>query len=306
MAKKKRLWTFLAALACVFWGISGLFAKGLFDISSQITPIWISQVRMIVSGVILLAFAQITGKKPFKVFTNKKDAITVLAYGLLGLLPVQYCYFVVVQKANASIATVLQFVGPFFVMIYMVMFEHQVLRKLDVVAAVIAFVGVFFLATHGHFNQLSLSPAVLFWGFLSAIGVATNTLIPRRLLDHTSSLVVTGWGLLSAGIALALVHPVWPHLPENINIVWLMLGVIVIGTLIPFQWMMGSLRYIQPSTATLLDAFEPVSATIGSVLIFGLVMAPIDWLGSVMIILAVLALSWQPKDKATKIKKAEG
>lgn len=299
MASKKRLWTFLAALACVFWGISGLFAKGLFNISPEITPIWITQVRMIISGVLLLIFAQITGKKPMNVMKNKKDAITVISYGLLGLLPVQYCYFIVVQQANASIATILQFVGPFFVMIYMVAFEHQALRKLDVLAGIIAFVGVFFLATHGHFNQLSLSPMVLFWGFLSAIGVATNTLIPRRLLDHTSSLVVTGWGLLIAGIALTIVHPVWPHLPQKSMgmIVLLMAGIIVIGTLIPFQWMMGSLRYIAPSTATLLDAFEPVSATIGSVLFFGLVMAPIDWVGAVMIILAVMALSWQPKNK---------
>lgn len=297
MAKKKRLWTFLAALACVFWGISGLFAKGLFNISAEITPMWVTQVRMIISGIILLILAQATGKKPFKVMTNKKDAATVIAYGLLGLLPVQYCYFVVVQQANASIATILQFVGPFFVMIYMVVFEHQALRALDVIAAIVAFVGVFFLATHGHFNQLSLTPAVLFWGFLSAIGVATNTLIPRRLLDHTSSLVVTGWGLLLAGISLVIVHPSWPHLPANPMVLWLMLGVIVIGTIIPFQWMMGSLRYIAPSTATLLDAFEPVSATIGSVIVFGLIMVPIDWIGSIMIILAVMALSWQPKDE---------
>lgn len=297
MAKKKRLWTFLAALACVFWGISGLFAKGLFNISAEITPMWVTQVRMIISGIILLILAQVTGKRPFKVMTNKKDAATVIAYGLLGLLPVQYCYFVVVQQANASIATILQFVGPFFVMIYMVVFEHQVLRALDIIAAIIAFIGVFFLATHGHFNQLSLTPVVLFWGFLSAIGVGTNTLIPRRLLDHTSSLVVTGWGLLLAGISLVIVHPSWPHLPKNQMVFWLMLGVIVIGTIIPFQWMMGSLRYIKPSTATLLDAFEPVSATLGSVMIFGLVMVPIDWIGSIMIILAVMALSWQPKSE---------
>lgn len=292
---KKRLWTCLAALACVFWGISGLFAKGLFNISTNITPIWISQVRMVVSGILLLIFAQVTGKKPLKTMTDKKDALTVIAYGLLGLLPVQYCYFIVVQQANASIATVLQFIGPFFVLFYMVVFEHQVLRAVDVIAAIVAFLGVFFLATHGHFYQLSLTPSVLFWGLISAVGVATNTLIPRRLLDHTSSLVVTGWGLLFSGIALTLAHPVWPKIPNNINVFWLMAGVIVIGTLIPFQWMMGSLRYIKPSTASLLDAFEPVSATIGSVIIFGLVMAPIDWIGSIMIICAVLALNWEPK-----------
>ena len=37
--KQRRLWAFLAALACVMWGISGLFAKSLFNISSDITDL---------------------------------------------------------------------------------------------------------------------------------------------------------------------------------------------------------------------------------------------------------------------------
>ena len=83
---KKRLWTCLAALACVFWGISGLFAKGLFNISASITPIWISQVRMVLSGILLLIFAQVTGKKPLKTMTDKKDAITVIGFIACAIL----------------------------------------------------------------------------------------------------------------------------------------------------------------------------------------------------------------------------
>lgn len=63
---KKRLWTCLAALACVFWGISGLFAKGLFNISASITPIWISQVRMVLSGILLLIFCPGNWEKAIK------------------------------------------------------------------------------------------------------------------------------------------------------------------------------------------------------------------------------------------------
>jgi hypothetical protein len=49
---KKHFWALMAALACTMWGISGLFAKALFNVSSTITPIWLSQVRMISSGII--------------------------------------------------------------------------------------------------------------------------------------------------------------------------------------------------------------------------------------------------------------
>ena len=79
-------------------------------------------------------------------------------------------------------------------------------------------------------------------------------------------------------------------------------GGIVIGTLIPFQLMTNSLRFIKASTASLLDAFEPFSATVGSVICFGLVMTPMDWIGSILVVLAAMALNISPKKK--KVKKA--
>jgi drug/metabolite transporter (DMT)-like permease len=300
--KQKRLWAFLAALACVMWGISGLFAKALFNFSPEITPMWLSQVRMVSSGIILLIVAGFVKQKPLATMKNKHDAWVIIAYGILGLLPVQLFYFIVVQQANASVATILQFVGPFFVMAYLAVTKRQVMRKLDLIAAIVAFIGVVLLATHGNLGHLSLTPSVLFWGMLSAVGVATNTLIPINVLKRVSSLVVTGWGLLSAGIALIIVHPQMPKIPNHPQ-VWLWTAcVIIIGTLIPFQLMTNSLRFIKASTASLLDAFEPLSATLGSVFCFGLVMLPADWWGSILVVAAAMALNITPQRK-NKIKK---
>ena len=298
--KQRRFWALMAALACIMWGISGLFAKTLFNISPEITPMWLTQVRMIIAGIILLVLAGLLKQHPIKAMTNKTDARDIIAYGIFGLLPVQLFYFVVVQKANASIATILQFIGPFFVMGYLAVMHKQVMRRIDWLAAIVAFIGVVLLATHGNFNHFALTPEVLFWGLLSAVGVATNTLIPINVLKRVSSLIITGWGLLVAGICLLIIHPAMPKIP-NTPQVWLCTtGVIVVGTLIPFQLMANALRFIKPSTASLLDAFEPFSATIGSVVIFGLVMMPMDWLGSLLVVLAAMALNVTPKKRAKK------
>lgn len=297
--RQRRLWAFLAALACVMWGISGLFAKELFNISPDITPIWLSQIRMITSGIVLLIVAGLVQQKPLATMKNRHDAWVIIAYGIFGLLPVQLFYFIVVQKANASIATILQFVGPFFVMAYLALTHRQVLRNVDIMAAIAAFIGVVLLATHGNFSHLTITPEVLFWGLLSAVGVATNTLIPINVLKRVSSLVVTGWGLLSAGICLLLVHPAWPRIPNDPRVWICVTSVIIIGTIIPFQLMTNSLRFIKPSTASLLDAFEPFSATVGSVLVFGLVMVPLDWVGSLLVVLSAMALNLAPRKKST-------
>ncbi|MDY5611229.1 MAG: EamA family transporter, partial [Lactobacillus johnsonii] len=289
---KSRLWTILAALAAVMWGISGLFAESLFKVSSKITPIWLTQVRLIISGIVLLIIATVLHQKPFSVLKDKKNTLHIIAYGIFGLLPVQVFYFIAIEMANASIATILQFIGPFFVLTYLAVTHQQVLRKLDVLAAILAFIGVFLLSTHGNFNQLAITPLALFFGLLSAVGEASYTLIPVKLVKRVSSLVVTGWGMLFAGIGLMIVYPRFPAIP-NTPRAWLdVSAIIIIGTIIPFQIMANALRYVKPSTVSLLDAFEPLSATVGSVLIFGLVMSGMDWLGTLLVIGAVLALNF--------------
>ena len=294
-AKTRRLWTFLAAMAAVMWGISGLFAKGLFNISSKITPMWLTQIRLIVSGIVLLILAAILKQKPVATLKNRHDAWVILAYGIFGLLPVQLFYFMCIQVANASIATILQFIGPFFVLGYLALTHKQVMRRLDILAAICAFIGVFLLSTHGQFNHLAITPVALFWGLLSAVGEATYTLIPVNIVKRVSSMVVTGCGMLFAGISLVIIHPQFQAIP-NKPAVWFYTGaVIVIGTIIPFQIMANALRYVVPSTASLLDAFEPFSATVGSVICFGLVMMPMDWVGSILVVLAAMALNFVPK-----------
>lgn len=293
MTNKKVLGTVMIITACTFWGISGLFAKALFNASSAITSMWLTQTRMISAGIILLIISQFKGDHPFKLFRNLHDAWVIFAYGLFGLVPVQFGYFMDVQYGNASIATILQFVGPFFIIAYLAIFRHIPPRRIEVISAIIAFLGVFTIATHGRFDHLAVTPLILFWGAVAAIGVATNTLIPQKMLrtNREPSLVVTGWGLLLAGLSLLAIHPGQPHVP-NLPVVWICwLGVLVIGTLIPFQLANNSLKYIDATTFSLMDAFEPLAATIGSVLLFNLHLTGADIIGSILVILAVLAIN---------------
>lgn len=299
--RQENLWIFLAALAAVMWGISGLFAKALFNFSKQVTPLWLTQIRLVIAGLVLLLLAESLGQKPIQALKNRHHALVILAYAIFGLLPVQLFYFIVVREANASIATILQFIGPFFVIAYLALSHQQIMRRLDLLAAAIAFIGVFLLSTHGHFNHLAITPVALFWGLLSAVGEAAYTLIPVKLVQKNSSLVITGWGMIIAGVGIILVHPQLPPIPNQPQVWLYTAAVILIGTIIPFQIMATALRYVKPATVSLLDAFEPLSATIGSVLIFHLPLTGMDWLGSLLVVLAVMALNITSQKKKHKI-----
>jgi len=282
----------LASTACILWGISGVAASTIFQLNSQITALWLTQVRMISAGLILLVMGQVMGGKPIKIWRNRQDSLRLVSYGLLGLVPVQLCYFEAVKYGNAPIATIIQFLGPFIISIYFFLFKHVTPQRSEAIGMIMAFIGTLLIVTHGHLTSLAISPVVLFWGGLSAIGVATNTLIPRPLLQKYGSMTITGWGLLVAGVCLTIFKPLWQvHVQLTGMEISLLLVIIILGTVFPFLMFANSLSYILPTTASLLDAFEPLAATIFSITFLNVQLTGFDLFGGSLIILAVMALS---------------
>ena len=297
MKGRKWPWVLLGIMSTTCWGISGIFAKMLFAINPRVSPMIVTQVRMIIGGIAILLVGWLAGKHPLKIWHRWHDAGTIISYGILGLIPVQLFYFMAVKAGNASIATILQFIGPFFIMLYMAVRHHEIPSRLEVISAVAAFIGVVVVATNGRFTQLAITPLVLIYGLISAVGVATNTLIPRSLLKNFSSMEITGWGLVIAGIGLEVVSPTRITFALTPRVLVMFLMIIIIGTVIPFITFTTVLKYISPTVASMLDAFEPLTATVGSVLVLGLHLSVATIIGSLVIIVAVIGLNYQPNEE---------
>lgn len=56
------------------------------------------------------------------------------------MMPSQLTYFLAVSYGNAATATVLQFLGPLFIIIYLALASRQWPRRVDVVSIVVALV----------------------------------------------------------------------------------------------------------------------------------------------------------------------
>ncbi|MCT7796575.1 MAG: DMT family transporter, partial [Lactobacillus iners] len=109
--------------------------------------------------------------------------------------------------------------------------------------------------------------------------------------------------MIATGLMMLIAYPSQILIPKDSRVIILLVVIIILGTILPFYCMLNSLRYIKPSTASILDAFEPISATLGSVFVFNLILKPIDWLGTILVILAVIAICYQPKSKIKSIQK---
>ncbi|MGL4584501.1 MAG: DMT family transporter [Flavobacterium sp.] len=285
-----------AIFAAMLWGVSGAFAQFLFR-EKEFNAEWLVTVRLLISGVLMLLFG-IVKKNPdiTNIWKDKKYAIQLVLFSILGMLTVQYTYFVTILHSNAATATVIQYTGPVFIAIYLALRLKKWPKPIEFLAIGMAMLGTFLLVTHGDINTLNITPTALSWGIASAIALAVYTLMPVHLLDRYSPIAIIGWSMLIAGIAMSIIHP--PHKLEGIwdrDTYLAVLFIIFLGTLIPFYIFLMAIKNIGPQRASLLACAEPLSATLIAVTYFGVNFELMDYLGSLCIIATIFLL--------TKIKK---
>ena len=263
---------FLVIIGATLWGISGTVAQYLFQ-KKGFTAEWLVVARMLASGIILTLYSFIKGNKNIiKIWTNKKDVFSLIIFSILGMLGVQYTYFASINYGNAATATILQYLSPVII--------------------------TCFIITKGDMNNLSISKLALFWGIASAFASALYTLQPISLLKKYDSTTVVGLGMLLGGISFSSIHNPLNFSGEiSLDSIIAIAFVIIFGTLIAFYCYLESLKYIQPTEASILGSLEPLSAAFLSIIWLNVSFAPLQWIGTIFIISTVIILSYSKKEK---------
>lgn len=282
----------LVITGAMLWGISGTVAQYLFQ-KKGFSPEWLVVIRLLVSGLILLLYAFMKGNPNiWKIWNSKHDSLSLILFSMLGMLGVQYTYFAAIKYGNAPTATILQYLSPVIITGYLAIRTKKNPNLQEIIAIGLAMLGTFFIITKGTIHSLSISKLALFWGISSAFTAAFYTLHPHSLLIKWGSILVVGWGMLIGGIAFSFIHQPWNCTGEwSITSIFAVIFVVLFGTLIAFYCYLESLKYIQPTEASVLSSVEPLSATFLSVLWLHVPLDMPQLLGTVCIIVTIIILS---------------
>jgi len=300
MPDTKKYKGFLLALtAAIMWGVSGTCVQFLFQ-HRNINTEWLVTVRLLLSGFLLLCFAQSQKNiSVWAIWKNRKDAISILIFSILGMLAVQYTYFAAIQFSNAATATILQYMAPVIIVLYVALRRRKAPAVIEGLAILLTLGGTFLIVTHGSFRSLSLSGIALFWGILSAFALATYTLLPIDMLKKWDSSVIVGWGMLLGGIAFSFVHAPWKVSGQfDLTTILLLSFIILFGSLLAFCSFMVSVKIIGPTNASLLSCTEPLSSTVLAVIWLKVPFGIYDWLGTALILTTIVLLAMNEKTKA--------
>jgi drug/metabolite transporter (DMT)-like permease len=282
----------MAVGSAIFWGISGTCAQYLFEEKNQ-DPSWLVTWRMILAGVILVVFSLTQEKRnAFSIWKKPTTAIKLLLFSLLGMVAVQYTYFYSISLSNAATATILQYIGPVFVLAYYAVKDRRWPIMAEFGALFFALIGTFLLVTHGSLEELVISEKAFFWGILSALALAFYTIQPVGLLRTFSPAAVTGWGMLVGGIFFSLYTQPWTfHGIWDYGTVAAMGYIVLFGTVLAFYFFLRSVTLVGATTASLLCSVEPLAAALTAVFWLGVTFLAMDWLGTLFILMTVILLT---------------
>ncbi len=280
-----------AIIAGLLWGISGNCGDILFKqygISVEYLVTW----RLIITGVLMLSVLLVRKRPLFLIWCNKKDSAVLAGFAILGMIGVQYFFFLTIRHSNAATATVIQYIAPIFIVIWTAFRSKKLPHPFESIGVLLAFFGIYLFATGGNFHSLTISGTALIFGIISVFGLAFYMLLPVGIVAKYGTSVVVGWGMLLAGLVMLLLTR-FPNsgIRWDLRALLLYLFLIVFGTLIPFTLFIKSIQLIGAAKAGILSCMEPFSSVIVSVVWLGQSFAAADYLGFACIIFAVTLIS---------------
>ena len=279
-------------LGATCWGLSGVLGEYLLNVS-KIDPVWIIANRLFFSGIAMVAILLLKDKHDLiRVFSNKIDILKLLNFSFFGLLICQGTFFLTIKYTNAGMATVIQYIGPVIIMLYYCVIGRRWPLPREVIAIVVSLFGTVLIATHFDFSKLNISTLGLFWGLLSALGLASYNIFSISLTQKYGVMNVMAWGLLFSGIVVYFLTGSY-YIPDNFKLIDFicMSGVVIIGTILSFSLYLEGVRLIGAVTGSIIGCFEPIAAIIFSFLLLGTTFGTIDLIGAAFILSAVIVLS---------------
>lgn len=282
----------------ILWGFSGACGQYLFQYKGA-DPIWVSTWRMLLSGLILLTISALNYKGAvFKVF-SKPLILPMLIFSLIATVLCQYGYFSAINASNSATATVLQYISPVFVMLFVCIAGKRLPSPMQVIALFCAMLGVFFMATGGSIHSLSVSKAALMWGILSGFGYSVYTVQSPSLSAQCGLFPMLGWGNLIGSVIMIMLNPhsAFSYMPDFEGFLALM-GTTIIGNALSFSIFVLGCKKAGSVTGSLCACIEPLSSAVFAFLWLGTRFKTTDLIGLVLIIGTVVILTL---DKGKKV-----
>lgn len=288
---EERDWKPAAAviLAGALWGGISIFIRKLSE--AGLGSLQISAVRLLVASVgytLVLAVS-----RPEKLRISLRDIWMFIGTGIVSVVMFNICYFTTMIHSQASIAVVLLYTSPVFIMILSALLfkERITVRKLIAVAVTVSGCTLVSGVLGGGYV---LSPFILLCGLGSGFFYGLYTIFGRIALKKYDTETVTAYTFIfgaAGAICTGNVGDTVSCVCRHPQLLFWCVGIGVLCTILPYYFYTWGLKRMESAKAAILVAVEPLVGAVIGMTLFQESREPTKLLGICLILAAIILLN---------------
>jgi drug/metabolite transporter (DMT)-like permease len=255
---------------------------GRFAYAAGLDTLTLMALRFSLAALVLLVMLAIRHER----LPRGGTLIRLVGMGAVGYVGQAFAYLSALKYASPGLVALLLYLYPVFVVILSVIWNHEPVNRVKVLALGLALIGVA-LTVGPEGGQLPGILLAISAAAIYSVYIIVGTKVMQQVSAFQSSAVI----FFSAGVTSSLLMTVnGVHLPKA-GTGWIVIAaIVVIATVFPVVTFLAGLRRIGATNAAMLSTLEPVVTVLLSALLLGEILKPVTLLGGGLILAAVLVL----------------
>jgi drug/metabolite transporter (DMT)-like permease len=283
-------------LSAAAFGAMGIFGKLAFDDGA--TAGTLLAARFVIAAVALWFLVLLKGSLSHMRAVAPRDVAIALGLGAGGYALQAGCYFVALERLNASLLSLILYTFPAIVTVAAVALGRERLDRRRMLALALVSTGlVLILGTAGASNVSGVGVAL---GLGAAFTYSTYILTSDGVASRVPALTLATLVCTGAAISLTIGSALTGQLhPSEVTLAgWGWLGCIaIVSTVGAITLFFAGLSRVGPTSASILSTFEPLVTVVLAAAVLAEHLTPIQAAGGALVLTAVLVLRVVPRQQ---------
>jgi drug/metabolite transporter (DMT)-like permease len=283
-------------LGSLFFSFNGVVVTLVLD---HMSTFRLAQVRAIGAFALLFLITFIQDRKSLR--AEKREIPTLMFYGVAGYAMVQLGYFIgIARNIPLGLVLILEFTAPIWIVLWIKFVRKKSVERNMWTGIAASLIGLALLAKV--WQGMTLDLIGLLGSIGSAIALAIYFLVGEKQGVKRSAQAMTVWGLGFASLFWLILFPIWNFpfefftkqiqlegaldaysLPGWFLIAW----VVILGTMVPYLFVVGGLRRLDASKSSVIGMLEPVLAGIFAWILLGQGWSLIQLIGALIVLIGI-------------------
>ena len=295
---KTRLGYAMVATAATLFAVNGSVSKVV--LGSGLSSLELAQIRNTSAAILFFVFLLVVA--PYRLRVGRRELLFLIAFGLVGIALVQWLYFVAIENLPVGVALLIEFTAPLFVALFARFVYREHIRRRIWVAVALCITGLALVVEL--WRGVAFSTVGVTAAFGGALALTAYLLMAERERKQgRDAASLSFYGFLFAALLWAIINPLWTfpwdvlgdevslqgNLSEYSAPVWALVAfIVIVGTMVTFSLLVGSLRHISATRASIVSTLEPVVATVVAWAWLGESFGATQLVGGAVVILGIL------------------